>query len=226
MLFREIGMEAPSPPQMLAFYGERLGLPAVAEHAEEVAVRAGATVLRFRTAPLGKAPTYHFAIRVAAGHFEEAKAWLAPQTELVADGERDEFEWDFWGARAVYAHDPAGNIIELIAFAQLDRRVDGRFGPESLLGVAELGLPVSDPMEAVARLADSFGIGLWDRDEVTPHGLTPVGEQGATLLVSPIGREWLFGGPAQDHPLDIVLAGVREGSLAFDQHPYRISGEG
>ena len=66
MLFREIGMEAPSPPQMLAFYGEMLGLPSVAEDAEEVAVRAGATVLRFRSAPPGTVPTYHFALRVPA----------------------------------------------------------------------------------------------------------------------------------------------------------------
>ena len=157
MLFREIAMEARSPPQMLAFYGERLGLPSDAEHAEEVAVRAGATVLRFRSAPPGTAPTYHFALRVPASEFDEAKSWLAARTELVRDGEQNEFEWDFWGARAAYATDPGGNIIELIAFPELDLLGDRRFSPESLLGVAELGLPVSDPPEAVARLAATVG---------------------------------------------------------------------
>lgn len=59
---------------------------------------------------------------------------------------------------------------------------------------------------------------------MTPEGLTPVGEQGATFLVSPLGREWLFGGPAQDHRLEVVLAGVRERTLEFEEHPYRIAG--
>ncbi|HUF01829.1 MAG TPA: hypothetical protein VMN35_05335, partial [Gaiellaceae bacterium] len=97
MFFREIRMEAPSPAQMLAFYGDALGLPQAAAGDDEIAVRAGATTLRFRSAPPGTTATYHFALRVGASHFEQAKAWLAARTELVRDGERDEFEWDFWG---------------------------------------------------------------------------------------------------------------------------------
>ncbi len=59
---------------------------------------------------------------------------------------------------------------------------------------------------------------------MTPDGLTPVGEQGATFLVTAVGRKWLFGDAAADHPLEVVLGGVGEGSLAFGEHPYHIVG--
>lgn len=217
-------MEAASPPAMLTFYGGALGLPVVAESDDQVAVKAGATTLRFRRAAPGTAPTYHFAVRVLANDFDGAKAWLAGQTELVRKYGRDEFDWDFWGARAVYAHDPAGSIIELMAFPKLPPAGDGQFGPDSLVGLAELGLAVADPRAAADRLADIFKIGLWGQDDVTADGLTPIGEQGATFLLSPIGRTWLFGDAAADYPLEVVLDGVGEGSLELDEHPYRIVG--
>lgn len=224
MLFREVVMEVPSTATMRAFYGGVLELPIVAESDEEVAVRAGATTLRFRRAVPGMMPTYHFALLVPGNKFAEAKAWLAARTELVREDDQDEFEWDFWGARAVYAYDAVGNIIELMAFPRLASPAAGPFSSDSLIGLAELGLPVADPRAAVRQLADTFGIGLWERDEVTPDRLTPVGEQGATFLVAPIGRKWLFGDAAADHPLEVVLTGVGEGSLEFGDHPYRIVG--
>lgn len=217
-------METPSPPAMLDFYGSALELPVVVESDDEVAVRAGATMLRFRRAAAGTAPTYHFALRAPGNQFEEAKVWLAERTELVCEDGHDEFDWDFWGARAAYAYDSGGNIIELMSFPELGPAGDGGFGAASLTGVAELGVPVADPRAAVTRLAATFGIGLWDRDEVAPDRLTPVGEQGATFLLSPIGRKWLFGDEAADHPLEVVLGGVEKGALEFADHPYRIVG--
>jgi catechol 2,3-dioxygenase-like lactoylglutathione lyase family enzyme len=231
MFFREIGIETTSPAQMLAFYAEILGLPTIAGAEDEAAVRAGATTLRFRSAAPRTKPSYHFALRVPGPAFADAKAWLAARTQLVSEDGQDEFDWDIWGARAVYSYDPAGNVIELIAFPSLDSPGETHFVPESLLGVAELGFPVADPHAAATQLAHTFGIGLWDHEEVTPDSvppdqLTPVGEQGATFLLSPLGRPWLFGGPAEDHALDIVLGGVREGTLKFDEHPYRITASG
>lgn len=125
--------------------------------------------------------------------------------------------------RAVYAYDPAGNIIELISFSQLPSPSDATFSSDSFIGLAELGLPVADP-HAVRQLSDTFGVGLWDGNEVNEDRLTPVGVQGATFLVAPVGRRWLFGDTAADHPLEVVLGGVREGSLEFADHPYRIVG--
>ncbi len=217
-------MEAPSAATMRAFYGDALELTIVSESDEEIAFRAGPSTLRFRRSAPGTAPTYHFALRVPGNKFAEAKSWLGERTKLVREDDQDEFDWGFWGARAVYAYDPAGNIIELISFSQLPSPSDAPFTSDSFVGLAELGLPVADPHAAVRQLSDTFGIGLWDGNEVNADRLTPVGEQGATFLVTPVGRRWLFGDTAADHPLEVVLGGVREGSLEFAEHPYRIVG--
>jgi len=217
-------MDAPSLGDQQAFYGDVLGLPLDGDASDEVAFQAGCTRITFRQAPPGTTPTYHFALRIPGNQFREAKSWLAGRVELLRDGGQDEFDWDFWGALAVYAEDPAGNVIELIAFPNLPPAADAEFGAASILGIAELGLPVADVRAAVAELRNEFGIGLWDRDEITPAGLTPVGEQGATFIVVPAGRTWFLGGVAAADRMDVSLGGVGAGRLELPGHPYLIRG--
>lgn len=217
-------MQAPSLDDQRAFYGDALGLPVVADTAEEVAFQAGRTRIGFREAPAGAAPTYHFALRVPGNQFAEAKSWLAARAALLREDAEDEFDWDFWGALAVYVEDPARNIVELIAFPGLPPAADGEFGPASILGVAELGFPVADVPAAVSELRDAFGIGLWDRDHVSPNGLTPVGEQGATFIIVSVGRTWFLGDVAAAFPLEVTLGGIPRQRLALASHPYVLRG--
>jgi hypothetical protein len=200
-------MDAPSPRDQGAFYGEVLGLEVVNETSDEVALQAGGTRIRFRRAPPGTTPTYHF-----------------ERSELLREDGQNEFDWDFWGALAVYTADPAGNVVELIAFSGLSPVAAGDFGAASILGVAELGLPAADVRVAVAELRNTFGLDLWDREEITPERITPVGERGATFLVVPVGRIWHLGDAATDHPLEVTLGGVEEASLELPGHPYSIRG--
>jgi catechol-2,3-dioxygenase len=67
-------MDAPSPRDHRAFYGEVLGLQVVSETSDEVALQAGGTRIRFWRAPPGTTPTYHFALRVPGNQFREAKS--------------------------------------------------------------------------------------------------------------------------------------------------------
>src|SRR5207253_8425119 len=103
----------------------------------------------------GDAPTYHFAFRVPGDRFHEAKEWLSGRVDLLQEDGVNEFDWDFWDAHAVYAEDPARNVIELIAFAGLDEGGGAAFSGASILALAELGLPVADPRVAVASLAEN-----------------------------------------------------------------------
>lgn len=217
-------MQAPSLDDQRAFYGDALGLPVVVDTPEEVAFQAGRTRIAFRQAPPGAVPTYHFALRVPGNQFAEAKSWLARRAELLRDDGRDEFDWHFWGALAVYVVDPAGSVVELMAFPDLPPAADGEYGAGSILGVAELGLPVLDPRATLAALQTSLGVGLWDRDDIGRGILTPVGEQGATFIVVPVGRTWLLGDVALLHPLEVVLSGTRDATLELPAHPYVLSG--
>ena len=116
------------------------------------------------------------------------------------------------------------HVVEVVAPRHPERR---GAGAASILGVAELGLPVSDVHAAMAELRNTFGIGLWDRGEVIPERITPVGEQGATFIVvpvGPVGRTWFLGDVAEDHTMEVTLGGVAEASLELPGHPYSIHG--
>ena len=80
-----------------------------------VAVEVGETVLEFRAG--GGSPFYHFALLVPGDRFEAALAWAGDRVELLPDRETGDVVFDFtnWDAKAVYFHDPAGSIVELIA---------------------------------------------------------------------------------------------------------------
>ena len=188
------------PAELPAFYGDVLGLPLDGD-----AIRIGETLLRF--APADGEPFYHFALLVPGDRFDAARAWAQERVELLGDV----FDAAAWDAQAVYFHDPAGNIVELIAHHELGRnRRSGGFGADELAGFSELGV-VGDPAELLPRL-ETVGLELWDGTIDEPGRLAFVGEQGRTLILAPAGRGWMpTGRPAEPHPAGLVLesAGAR-----------------
>jgi catechol 2,3-dioxygenase-like lactoylglutathione lyase family enzyme len=153
--------------------------------------------------PSDGAPFYHFAFVVPGDGFEAAMAWGAERAELLGHP----FDFDFWDARACYFHDPAGNIVELIAH----REITGE-GP--ILGISEIGVVTADPPGTVRRLEDELGLELWSGD---PAGLGFVGRKAHTLITASIGRGWLpTGRESEPHPVDVTISGTgREGELTL-----------
>jgi hypothetical protein len=172
-------------------------------------VRIGRTRLELATAE-GR-PFYHFALLVPGDRFGAALGWAGGRVELLPDPESGEtiFEFDFWNARACYFHDPAGNIVELIAHRGIgENGRAGAFGPDELLGLSELGL-VGDPEPMAAALARNTGLELWSGTVEEPGRLAFVGEQARTLILSPPDRGWLpTGRPAERHPVEVDVAGA------------------
>jgi hypothetical protein len=182
------------PPEAPAFYERALGLPLDGD-----AIRIGETVLRFE--PGAGEPFYHFALLVPGNRFDPALAWARERVEILGDV----FDAEAWDARAVYFHDPAGNIVELIAHHELEQngRV-GDFGEDELVGFSELGV-VGDPPELLRRL-EAVGLRMWDGTIDEPGRLAFVGEHGRTLILAPTGRGWMpTDRPAEPHPVEVVL---------------------
>jgi hypothetical protein len=198
MRFREVTLAGPA--ELAAFFGDDLGLPL-----EGDAVRIGETLLRFE--PADGEPFYHFALLVPGDRFDVALAWAQERVELLGEV----FDFDNWNAHAVYFHDPAGNIVELIAHHGLEEEGGtGDFRAQELVGFSELGI-VGDPPELLRRL-EPEGLELWDGSVDGLERLAFVGEKGRTLILAPPGRGWLpTGRPAEPHPAELVLepAGVR-----------------
>jgi catechol 2,3-dioxygenase-like lactoylglutathione lyase family enzyme len=193
MRFAEVTLAAPL--DLRGFYGGDLGLPV---EGEEIVV--GETRLRFALEAGGA--FYHFALLVPGDRFDAALDWAQERVELLGDV----FEFENWDAKAVYFHDPAGNIVELIAHRGLEE--NGRSGPfvaEELVGFSELGI-VGDPPSLLSQL-EAQGLELWSGTVDEPDRLAFVGEKGRTLILAPPGRGWLpTDRPAEPHPVEYVLA--------------------
>jgi hypothetical protein len=176
------------------FYGGELGLPLDGD-----AIMIGETRLRFRVEPGGA--FYHFALLVPGDRFPAALQWTRGRVELLGDV----FEFENWDAEAVYFHDRAGSIVELIAHHGLEENGRaGIFAADELVGFSELGI-VGDPPRLLQQL-ETEGLELWSGTVDEPDRLAFVGEKGRTLIIAPPGRGWLpTDRPAEPHPVEYVL---------------------
>jgi catechol 2,3-dioxygenase-like lactoylglutathione lyase family enzyme len=217
--FLRVRLQAPAPlvRETAELYARRLGLPLRQAAAEAVAVEVGETVLEYR--PSGGAPFYHFALLVPGDRFDAALAWADDRVELLHDPETGDVVFDFTscGAKAVYFHDPAGSIVELIAHGGIgERGASGAFAAAELLGLSEVGI-VCEPPSAAEELRRVLGLELWDGTVDGEARLAFVGEKARTLILSRAGRPWLpTGRPAEAHPVEVVLARGLDADVVLD----------
>jgi catechol 2,3-dioxygenase-like lactoylglutathione lyase family enzyme len=227
MQFRHVQLAAAAETftRQAAFYADTLALP-VTTTDDGITVTIGETELEFTPAPGD--PFYHFAFLVPGDRFAAAREWVEQRTELLPRSGTNEliFEFENWNAQACYFHDPAGNIVELIAHRDMEHSPrHGPFEPSELRGLSELGL-VGTPTAMAPPLTDRLA--LWDGRVADEGGLAFVGAKARTLILVPTGRGWLpTGRPAQRHPAQVLIDGdgppmdvVLEGGL------YRVTRQG
>src|SRR6185503_16911232 len=221
--FLSVTLHAPAGRllELAGFYG-RLGLEVQSDGERAISFRAGETELELVSSD-GE-PFYHFALLVPGNRFEAAYAAAGSVAELLPERETGDtvFDSDNWSSLACYFHDPAGNIVELIAHrGLLETAVDGEFGAAELIGLSELGLVGDRPVMA-AGLAGVLGLELWDGTLAEPTRLAFVGERARTLILAPPGRGWVpTGRAAEAHPVDAVLAGRRDAQLELAEGDVR-----
>jgi len=191
-------------PALRRFYVERLGLALLADGPAGFAVRAGATRLAFAPSAAGRAPLHHVAFNVPPDGLDDGVAWLRRAVGVLEPDGDAVVAFPHWNAHAAYFRDPAGNVLELIARHDLDVRDDRPFGPWSLLGVSEIGLPAPRVDEAVDAL---HGLGV-PRYSGNRRSFAALGDVYGLAIVVPVGRPWA---PTRDaraavHPVELVLA--------------------
>ncbi len=197
------------------FYANQLGMERAAG-----GFRIGVSELVFRGAE-GE-PFYHYALLAPGDRFSAALIWARDRIDLLLGGDIDEvvFDFDNWNAHAFYFHDPAGNIVELIAHRALgETGKTGAFDASELLGISEVGL-VGDPGEIAISL-EQLDLRLWD-GALLPGRLAFFGERGRTFIVAAEERGWLpTGRAAEGHPVDVVVTGPAEGEVTASGHRIR-----
>jgi hypothetical protein len=214
--------------ELTSFYGDLLGLEAAEVAQEALRFRVGGRNLTFARAVGSAEPFYHFALLVPGNRFEEAFRWMNDRLQLLPDPDSGDTVFDFrnWDAKASYCVDPAGNIVEFIAHRGVAENLSrGPFGSGELAGFSEVGLVVDEKLGVAQTLATEVGLHTWDGELNDPRRLAFVGERAHTLILCPVGREWLpTDRPAEMHPVEVVVQGVRKGESRLPGAPHRIVG--
>ena len=76
---------------------------------------------------------------------------IQPNSILVDETGKDEFESKSWNSDSVYFKDAAGNVLEFIARHNLKNAVEEEFDSSQILNVSEIGLPSEDVVELGKR---------------------------------------------------------------------------
>lgn len=210
MRLRHVALATADPDALRPFYAETLGLP-VSDTAEGFVVAVGASAVEFRQAPADTAPTYHVAFSVPGGSVDAAAAWLDARAGLLADDGRTQFRYDYLDATAVYAADPAGNVLELLARDGRSSTGNSEFGPGSFLDLGEIGIVVDDVPGAAAALAELFDV------DGSPSGdFAYLGDRNGAFVIAAPGRSWFpTDRPAVSAPLTVLAEGG-DGTVSLD----------
>ncbi|MBS1261049.1 MAG: hypothetical protein MAG453_00370 [Calditrichaeota bacterium] len=203
------------------FYKHTLDLPLLEWNTGTVSFAVGGSLLTFTKASGRSRPFYHFAINIPANLFGEAVDWLAARTSLLRDNDgRERFHFDWMNADAVYFEDPAGNIGELIARHGAIEHNQPPFGPQHLLEISEVGLPVADVPRAFELLSSQFALEAYI--PASRNFGAPGDAHGMFILVKK-GRGWLPDGRGSAiHPLQATIEGPHTARYQFPEEEYVI----
>ena len=191
MQLTEISLRAKNIPAVSNFYASVLGLP-VSENSKRITVRAGRTTLHFDST-INSESFYHFAFNIPSTKIEEAARWLQGNVELlwIDEYQSQIAEFTTWNARSVYFLDPAGNIVELIARADLDDHPAEAFSAAQIRSVSEIGLvfPFEKFDQEVNELMRKFQLKYFSKQPPMKH-FRAIGDDQGLFIVVPENRNW------------------------------------
>jgi catechol 2,3-dioxygenase-like lactoylglutathione lyase family enzyme len=223
-LIRELRLATHLLPEMTRFYRDAIGFAVVAESRDAVTLAAGASLLTFERAADGSRPFYHFAFNIPENKIEGARAWLGRRATLLLDWRSGDDVTFFpnWNAHAVYCHDPAGNLVELIARHTLANTAPGEFSLADVLYASEIGLVPPDPAPVFAEIRRHFGL--------MPYLDSPtfLGDESGLIIV--FGQDWKWLPERRVSgivcPTEIVLRHFGPSRLDLSGLPFALIGQG
>lgn len=142
MIIESLQLNSPDVKSLKAFYQDVLGCSIATEGQDHFEIELGYTLLRFEEHP--EATPYHFAINIPSNQIEAAVEWLRERVEILPGPDGDIVDFSSWRAMSVYFYDSDENIVEFISRERIAVFRDGPFAMTQVVGVSEIGIPVSD----------------------------------------------------------------------------------
>ncbi|ADM69332.1 hypothetical protein GMA19_01499 [Paenibacillus polymyxa E681] len=188
MKLKEVLLGTHSFEAIKAFYGSLLDLQVVEENPSRLSFQVGESVLAFQESSHMENEFYHIAFTIPTNKFIEAKQWVIDRgISLISRSEEDEFFFENWNATALYFYDPDHNLVEFIAHHTLDSAVTEAFGPNSILRISEIGLPVDDVPEVSRIITETFQLNSWGG---AGQKFAPLGDVEGSFIVIDKQRPW------------------------------------
>jgi len=148
-------------------------------------------------------PNYHFAFNIPSNRIQEAHDWLKERTELLWIEDYKSYIADFtnWNAQSVYFADPAGNITELIARADLNDIIDEPFSSKHIRNVSEIGLvfPEDGFQRSIERIMKEHRLEYFSKQPPLEK-FCAIGNDEGLFIIVPENRSWY---PCKDKPAGI-----------------------
>jgi catechol-2,3-dioxygenase len=169
ILISEIKLQTTTPmADMVAFYGDLIGLSVLNTSEASCSFKAGESVLTFIICEQTEEdPFYHFAFNIPENKIREAEEWQVKKTALINPPNRlKDMEqygnnvvfFKHWNAHAIFFYDPAGNVVEYIARHELDNASSNKFSVSDILCISEIGLVVTDVFKSSAAVKQHFNL--------------------------------------------------------------------
>ncbi|HWI48273.1 MAG TPA: VOC family protein [Rummeliibacillus sp.] len=195
MNIEKVSLQISNFEQTVNFYRDKLQLRILSFNNHCAAFQIGESILELNKDPEENAYYSHFAFNIHANLFKEAKEWLSKRVTLLLEDDMDEIDFDGkTQANACYFEDPAGNIIEFIARRITSPKSDDKeFTTDNILSISEISLTTSNVLETAEQL-NKMDIPIREDGTIEKMSLNFLGEydDGAFILLGPIGRRWLF----------------------------------
>ena len=204
MVFRVIRLTTKQLSPLYHFYKDILELSVSEMNESDFTVHTRGTqlILEERRDP-PQDPFYHFAFNIPSNRIYEGYEWLKQRTGLLWIDDYKGYIADFtnWNAKSVYFLDPAGNIVEFIARADLQDIVDEPFSSNHVRSISEIGLvfPEDSFKESIEKLMTDHRLAYFAKQPPL-QSFCAIGNDDGLLIVVPEHRSWF---PCTDKPAGI-----------------------
>jgi len=204
MILQEIRLQTNRLFPLYHFYKNVLDLPVTDDSGAHFTIRAGLSKLIFEKTedPLSY-PNYHFAFNIPSNRIQEAHDWLKEKTELLWIEDYQSYITDFrgWNAHSVYFLDPAGNIGELIARADLNDIINEPFSSKHIRNVSEIGLvfPEKGFQRSIEQILKDYKLEYFSKQPPLEK-FCAIGNEEGLFIIVPEDRSWY---PCKDKPAGI-----------------------